>query len=74
MSETKLGMSDSELVQTALTAFASWLTTRRESITLGAKHEAPPAAEALKDFLEFHNIEAANLTPEHFDVWTETLG
>lgn len=74
MGETKLSMSKRELVQTALTAFCAFLTIRRETLMLGMKHEAPPVMDALKEFLETNHIEAAaDLTPEHFEVWTETL-
>ena len=40
----------------ALYAFAGWLTTRPEPITMSAVHDAAPASEAVAEFCKRHDL------------------
>ena len=43
-------------VAAALYVFMGWLTTRDETLTLGATHDAAPAAEVVGAFCEWNDI------------------
>ena len=46
------------IVAGALYDFMGHLTTREEVLTLSEKHDAAPAAEAIKVFLELRGVDA----------------
>ena len=51
----------------ALYGFMGWLTTRQESLSVGAHHECAPAADAIKEFCN------ANGLAEPRDGWEKNF-
>lgn len=45
-------LANGSLIEQQIYAFAGWLTTQETPITFGASHDAAPAAEAVKKFID----------------------
>jgi len=40
----------------AVTGFVSWLTTRKEPVTMGSNNDCAPVAELLKEYCEANDL------------------
>lgn len=58
-----------ELIMGAIFDFAAYLTTRDETIKVGAKADASPMVELIKDWSKRYKIDKTEVN----DKWTEEL-
>jgi hypothetical protein len=49
-------MNEKMTASEAVYGFAAWLTCRQEAITLGATHDAAPAADLVKRWCDTNNL------------------
>jgi hypothetical protein len=49
-------MNEKMTATEAVYGFAAWLTCRQEAITLGATHDAAPAADMVKRWCDTNNL------------------
>ncbi|KKL70064.1 hypothetical protein LCGC14_2108630 [marine sediment metagenome] len=50
-------MSDKISASEALFGFMGWLTTRDETLMIGAQHECSPVADVVKEFCDANSLE-----------------